>query len=183
MVDAREFNRRFILPIVDTCKYLLSSQCDHETLKLIPRDQVWLWHSGDSAIVNRCLDEWSEYRSTKREWFPVFGGTTVVSRALVLLAMLGFRKVEVFGWDSCIMGDEHHAYPQPENDSSNVINVTVGNRTFRCHGWMAVQAGEFTKIVRHILGRIEDFEMVVHGDGLIAHLLNHSAGLAASTEN
>jgi SAM-dependent methyltransferase len=175
MVDAREFNRRFVTKHIDTCKYLVSSQVDHELVKSLPPEQTWLWHSGQSDMVKQTLQEWSEESGIKREWFPVFGASTVVSRAITLLAMLGFRKIEIFGWDSCILDDRHHAYDQPENDAGLVVPITVGNREFKCHPWMAVQANEFPKLVRHIYSQVPDLQLSVRGDGLIAAILSHSA--------
>jgi hypothetical protein len=92
--------------------------------------------------------------------------------------MLGFRKIEVFGWDSCLRDDQHHAYEQKENDHTYVMEIRVGDRTFKCHPWMVVQANEVPKIIRYILGPIEDFSIVVHGDGLIAHMLTYAASLS-----
>ncbi len=95
-----------------------------------------------------------------------------------------FRKVEVFGWDSCIRGTDHHAYAQPENDDDRVVEMEAGGRRFKCHPWMIVQASDFQIVVRNILARIDDFEMVVHGDGLISHLINTASQLAdRSREN
>ena len=135
----------------------------------------WVWHSASSDLVREVLEG-------EREWFPVHGGTTILTRALVLLAMLGFRKVEVFGWDSCLRGDAHHAYSQPENDSERVIEMEVGGKVFRCHGWMVIQAQDFQSVVKNILGLIRDVRLCVHGDGLIAHLLDYSATQAALEE-
>ena len=177
MVDARKFNSRFINPLVDTCKYLICSQCDPDVLKSLPKDQTWLWHSANSDVVDEVLKEWSETHGN-REWWPVYGGTTIATRALTVLAMLGFRKVEVFGWDSCIRDDSHHAYAQPENDGETIYSVKVGGKEFKCHGWMIVQANDFQKTVRYIYGLIPDFEMIVHGDGLIASMMSHAATLA-----
>lgn len=173
-VDAREFNRRFITRHVDTCKYLVSSQCDNELVKSLPAEQTWLWHSGPSDLVKQTLMEWAEETGERREWYPVYGASTVVSRAVTLLALLGFRKIEIFGWDSCLMDGEHHSYDQPENDSKDIVTVTVGDRHFRCHPWMVVQANEFPKVVRHIYSQVPDLELSVRGNGLIAAILNEA---------
>jgi hypothetical protein len=171
MVDARTFNRRFVDPVVPGCKYLISSQCDHEVLKALPAEQTWLWHSANSGAV---ADEMPK----GREWWPVHGGTTIATRALILLAMLGFRRVEIFGLDSCLRGKDHHAYAQPENDGDFLTTVTVGGREFRVAAWHVLQASDFQGCVRKVLAQIPDFQMIVHGDGLIAHMLQHAAELA-----
>lgn len=184
MVDARKFNERFIHEIVPTCKYIFSSQVANEAVIKVPKDQVWLYHSGDSDLVKQCFDEFVKESNQQREWYPVYGGSTVIGRSLVVLAMLGFRNIEVFGWDSCLRDKEHHAYSQPENDSTYTVEVKVGDRSFTCHPWMVVQANEMPKIIRYILGPIEGFNLSVRGDGLIAHMLNHAALLAEKeTEN
>lgn len=175
MIDAREFNARFLDPIIPTCKYILSSQTANEAVSKVPKEQGWLFHSGDTEIVKECFDEFCKETGANREWYPVYGGTTVVSRALVCLAMLGFRNVEVFGWDSCLRDGEHHAYDQKENDSDHVVSISIGGKEFKCHPWMVVQAHEFPKLIQYILGPIPDFNLCVRGDGLIAHILNHTA--------
>lgn len=178
MVDAREFNTRFVDPIVPGCKYIFSSQTAHEAVAKVPKNQAWLYHSGDSEVVKECFDKHCLEVGQDREWFPIYGGSTVVGRALVTLAMLGFRNVEVFGWDSCLVDGKHHAYDQPENDSGHVVTIEVGGQEFKCHPWMVVQANEVPKIIRYILGPIDNFNLCVRGNGLIAHILNHAADLA-----
>jgi SAM-dependent methyltransferase len=178
MVDAREFNARFVDPIIPTCKYIFSSQSAQEAVAKVPKEQAMLYHSGDSATVKECFDAHCKEVGQDRAWYPIYGGSTVIGRSLVTLAMLGFRNIEIFGWDSCLRGDQHHAYSQPENDSTYVANIEVGGKTFRCHPWMVVQANEFPKIIRYILGPIDGLNLNVRGDGLIAHMLKHSADLA-----
>lgn len=178
IVDAREFNERFIGQIVPTCQYIFSSQAAHEAVSKVPKGQAWLYHSGDTGVVKECFDEYCREIGRDFEWFPVHGGSTVVSRTLVVLAMLGFRNIEVFGWDSCLVDDKHHAYEQSENDSAHVVTIDVGGREFRCHPWMVVQANEVPKIIRYILGPIDGFNLNVRGNGLIAHMINHAAKLA-----
>lgn len=173
IVDAREFNRRFTEPAVLACKYLVSSQCDPSLVASLPRSQTWLWHGAGDA-VNSALGEWAKESGIDREWYPVPGGTTVTLRALPLLAMLGFRRIHVYGFDSCLRGDAHHAYAQPENDGCGVMAISVAGREFLCHGWMVKQAQEFQEVVRHLLIPA-GVELAVHGDGLISAILNAAA--------
>lgn len=178
LVDAREFNQRFVEPVIPSCRYIFSSQAAPEAVSKTPKDQTWLYHSGDSEIVKECFDAYCKEIGHDRGWYPIYGGSTVVGRALVVLAMLGFRNIEVFGWDSCLREGEHHAYEQKENDSEHVVNIEVGGRSFKCHPWMVVQANEVPKIIRYILGPIDGFNLNVRGDGLIAHMLKHAAEMS-----
>jgi hypothetical protein len=168
--DARAFNQRFVEPPVDRVRYLIASQCHPSIPESLPKEQVVMWHSGDAYGVQ---DELGLEKN--RDWFPVFGGSTVILRAIPLLRMLGFDKLHFYGLDSCLRDKAHHAYAQPENDSALSVEVTVGGRKFQCQPWMVSQAQDFMGIVRfmgdHVL-------MAVHGDGLIAHILS-----TASSEN
>jgi hypothetical protein len=165
VADPRDFNRRFVEPHVDECKYLLASVCHPDVVKAAPQDRTILWHPGPNNDVAEVLKEYDG------EHFPVNGGSTVMLRGIPLLRMLGYRKFHCYGWDSCLMGDEHHAYTQDENDEAEIMTMIVGGREFKCRLWMATQAQEFIWIQK-LLG---DVELAVYGDGLIAHLINHYA--------
>jgi hypothetical protein len=168
MVDARPFNARFTKPVIPACKYLISSQCDPSVLEGLPKELTYLWHTGADHI-RADLDE------AYSTWWLIPGGSTVMLRAIPLLRLLGFKRFHLFGFDSCLSGDAHHAYAQPENDSETVIPVTVGGRTFRCHAWQVAQAQEFIDLVK-FLG--EEIELEVYGDGLINHIVRTGAQLS-----
>lgn len=176
VTDGREFNKRFVEPLMNNCQYMIASQCHPNVFKRVPKEQTWLWHPADE-VTSKTVKEWLEERDIGRDWYPIHGGSTVLVNGLVILAMLGYRKVEVFGWDSCFMDSDHHAYEQPENDVDTVHEVIVGDRTFKCAPWMVIQAEDAIRVIKYAVGRLEDFDMVVHGDGLISHLLKHSASL------
>ena len=169
VLDAREFNARFTRRKHPTCKYLMASQCHPSTLEGLPRERTWLWHSGVSD-ANEAL-----IREKTGQFFPVPGGSTVVLRAIPLLRMLGFWRVHIFGFDSCVSASAHHAYAQAENDAEVTVPVTCGGRVFMCTPWMMSQAAEFRDLVR-FMG--DEVELAVHGNGLIAHMIQHGAELA-----
>jgi SAM-dependent methyltransferase len=174
MVDAREFNKRFLQPIMPGCKYLLSSQCHPMSVAMMPRDQTLLWHSGAAPKVREAIDAYVHESGADREWYPIYGGSTVMLRAIPLLRTLGFWKLHIYGFDSCLIGAEHHAYPQKENDSQGIVEIEVGGRKFQCTVWMWEQAHEFIDLTRAIA---EVCDLVVYGDGLIAHIIKTSAAL------
>lgn len=168
IVDAREFNKRFVDPPVDNCKYFLSSQCHPSVFEGIPKEQIWLWHSMSDVTFD-----------TIRKYYPapfsIPGGSTVFLRSVVLMRQLGFHKFHVFGCDSCLQDGKHHAFSQPENDGQVVIPILAAGKTFYCHPWMASQAREFQTLIQR-LG--ETFDMIVYGDGLLAHIIKTGANLA-----
>ena len=172
VVDGRPFNKRFVQPHIKNCHYLIASQCSPEITKAAPRDQVILWHAGMSDSVKNSLEAHDHERGEGRAWFPVMGGSSVMMRTIPMLIMLGYHLFHIYGWDSCLMGDKHHAYDQPENDGKSAIPVRVGGKEFKCQMWMWVQAREFIDIQQMIA---EHCDMAVYGSGLIAHIIETAA--------
>ena len=167
MVDAREFNARFTKPVVDDCKYFLASQCNPLCFEGLPKDRTYLWHT-QADDLNEVLAE--QYET----WHPIPGGSTVLLRAIPLFRMLGFKRFHLFGCDSCIEEDKHHAYEQNENDGQLVVPVNVGGKIFNCNPWMVSQAQEFIDIIR-MMG--DEIELEIYG-GLLHHILETGASYA-----
>jgi hypothetical protein len=173
--DARSFNTRFVDPIDDDpngCRYFLASQVDPELFAKCPPDRTYMWHTGAEAY-RELLDQ------NLKWWYAILGGCTVLLRSLPLLRMLGFQKFHLFGCDGAIASSgpgqyHHHAYPQPENDGEMVIPVTVGGRVFHCNPWMITQAQNFIDLIK-FMG--DDFELEMHGDGLLSYIITHAAEL------
>ena len=176
MIDSREFNKRFVTPVVDDCKYMLASQCHPAVFEGLPKDRTYIWHvSGgldEEGAVADLLDELYEV------WFPIPGGSTVTLRGLCLLRMLGFHKIHMYGFDSCYRDGEHHAYAQAENDYKSILIPVAcgGSRTFLCDAWMYPQAKEFIEMIR-MFG--DEIDLDIKGDGLIAHIIETGAKLYA----
>lgn len=182
ILDGRKFNKRFVEPVLSNCQYLLCSQCDPELVASIPKHQVTLWHPYKHDTFNVYVREWKEtHLDELQEWFPIGGGGTVALRGFPLLITLGLRKFHVYGLDSCLMGDEHHAFPQPEDDDQKIMTVVYGGRTFRCYPWMISQANEFMEMTRIMIGRY--CQMEVYGDGLIAHAIRTLAETAEGDDD
>ena len=169
MIDARPFNKRFVEPPRDDCYYFIASQCDPSVFEILPHDRTFFWHATGSPeavdVVEECYPE----------YVIAGGGSTVALRAIALMRILGFKKMRIYGMDSCLVDDEHHAYSQPENDYKiRNIPVTVGGRTFTCQPWMAYQAYDFVDMVR---ATGDEIMLDVKGDGLIAHILKTGADM------
>ena len=174
MVDARPHNFRFSKPVIEGCKYFIASQCDPSVFEGLPPERTYIWHTSAELIGKLLTEQYGE-------WYPTPGGSTALLRAIPLFRMLGFRKFHLYGCDSCIRPDAHHAYAQPENDTEVVIPVTIhpSDRVFQCHTWMASQAQEFLDLIK-FLG--DEIDLEIHGDGLLAHILNVGADLADEEE-
>lgn len=164
MLDMRPENVRFLSNPKRSCRYFLSSSCDPGAFDALEGYQVYMFH---------CMGSRSRQQILRRYYFGrpipmVDGGVAIGTRTLSLLQGLGFRKVQAFGFDSCIMEGRHHAYPQEDNDDYAVDVVRVGEQEFLCQRWMADEAYCFIMWAQHS-GR--DMQLQVHGNGLIATIL------------
>ena len=116
---------------------------------------------------------------------PIAGGSTVALRGLYTLKILGLHDntIDIYGFDSSVTETDHHAYEQKENEKKGVTDGTVtltldqdgeNEKSFIVHTWMIAQAKEFILTTQTIL---KEYDMRVHGPGLIAHLLETGANL------
>lgn len=175
MLDAREFNARFLEAPVDGCHYMLAAQCHPRAFELAKGRLVTIWHGLSACEKEQALlDEFYFKR-----YHPVTLGTTVALRAISLLRMLGFLRFEAFGLDSCWLDGSHHAYAQPENNRERIMSVWLRPRgrddkaqRFLCSNWQAKQAEDFLELTKERGGL---FDLNVHGPGLIATMIRTGA--------
>ena len=168
-LDARPFNARFVQNWQAGIKYFIASQSDPMVFDTLEGADVTIWHCMSKPNERRLL-----HKYYLGNFYEVPGGGTIGTRGLMLLRMLGFCNIEAYGFDSCYMGDDHHAYEQAENGSDPIGVTDIDGREFRCEPWMFEQAQDFLKMLEHV---DEKFNLVVHGDGLIAHLIKTGSKL------
>lgn len=166
-VDAKPNNANFIVDDLDI-PYFVASQCDpsvFDKLESLGR-KIYIWHAVNDD------SEFEIIHDNYEKWIPIQGGPTIMLRAMRLFDVLGYHKFDVFGFDSCLMEGEHHAYDQENADGDKAIKVGLNGRDFDVTGQFMSQAMEFMKIVK-VFG--QNWKMRVHGDGLINHLIRTGA--------
>lgn len=173
VMDARASNARFVEPAIPKCIYYLASQCAPETFDACAgREHVGIVHMVNNVEgpAKELLDKHYLGR-----WTAVAGGTTVGMRTLVLLWQLGYRRIDLFGIDSCFLAGKGHAYPQPENAGDRVAQMTTYpsghpelGRTFLVAPWHLKQFEDWLQTLRM---NGDKFLLTVHGDGLLAYAL------------
>lgn len=175
VIDGRPFNKRFVQPHIEGCYYFLASQCHPETIEAAPRHQILLFHAGEKKLLQEILDDYDKKKGAGRRWYYVDGGATVMLRTIPLFIMLGYSKMHIYGFDSCLREGKDHAYEQPENRVKKQFEVSVGKKKFMCTPWMFIQAQQFIEEQKIIAN---DCELAVYGDGLIAHIIETGAEIA-----
>jgi len=169
LLDAREVNLSMPEPHIKIppVKYFIASQCHRGMFQLLENKPVWLWHGG---TIKYCQKEILELYDVD---FPVIrSGSTVVLAAFWLFYILGYRRIEVFGFDSCLKDGDHHAYMQSQNDGCSVFSMFINGREFKVHPWMAAQFEDFLRFSKHMAGNLD---LLVHGDGMIAYAIKSLA--------
>jgi hypothetical protein len=171
LVDARPFNARFFEYDVPGCRYLIASQCDPTVFEMLEGRDVSIFHMATHTEEEEEI--LSGYYGDGK-YVVAACGSTVTLNALSVTRILGFQFAHVYGFDSCFMDGRDHAYDQPENSRDRQINVHCAGRDFKCAPWMLKQAEDFMDMVHH---QGEMFNLNVHGDGLIAHIMQTGANL------
>lgn len=169
IVDAQEHMTRFVQTPRPGIKYLIASQCHPAVFEALKDYDVWIWHSA--------MDEATGYLNLLTQYYfgnfqVMLGGSTVALRSIWIARAVGFENIHLFGVDSCLMNNEHHAYQQKENDGDEVKTILCADRKFQCSGWMVSQAVEFMDMIKAV-GHL--FKLQIHGDGLLAHIMQTGA--------
>jgi len=154
IVDARPDNAKFVIDC-EAHAYFVASQCAPETFDEAGRN-AYIWHDANCG-----------------EWLPegvtlIGGGTTVGMKAVAGAFVLGYRRIHLFGYDSSLEDDDHHAYRQTINDNDLIVDAWCDGRKFRSAPWMAQQANDFERLATELAEM--DCEIHVYGDGLLPHL-------------
>lgn len=170
-LDAREENAEFVKTPHKDCKYLIASQSHPKVFSNLEGYEVYLWHAMSTKDEKQILDDY--YMGN---YYPIPGGSTVILRAFQLLRLLGYKWFEVYGWDSCLLENESHAYEQKINQSDQVMTIRVNGKEFQVTPAHFSQVLEFQDMVKSI-GNV--YNMIIHGDGIMAHLIKSLAKRAA----
>lgn len=150
-----------------SCIYV-ASQVDESTVdSAMGCGNVKLWHLGISEEMDELFPD---ARRKAGGYALIGGGASVGNSALCLAYVLGFRRFELFGYDSSHRGDASHAYDQPMNRFIPVADVEWAGKTYRASVAMKAQAEKF-QITAQQLKR-EGCTINVHGDGLLPAMWN-----------
>lgn len=168
LLDAKPRNAEFIQD--SETALFIASQCDPGVFDRAEEtgNKIYMYH----AVNND--DEFKAIHDVEDKWIPIQGGSTITMRSIRLFNILGYHKFHVFGWDSCYRDDSHHAYEQPDADKHKKFKFEFEDRLFTVSPWMISQALESINFFKSFCMGID---MKVHGDGLIAYIIEKSAKL------
>lgn len=175
LLDSKPRNAEFIVNCETTL--FISSQCDPKVFEnaLKTDNEIYLYH----AVNNPEEFEVISNHYKEDPWLPIQGGSTITTRAIRLFTILGYKNFHIYGWDSCFMNDSHHAYEQPDADKHKSFKFEFEDRIFRVTPWMISQALEMPTFIKQFCMNIN---MQVHGEGLIAYIIEKACKLNVNIE-
>jgi SAM-dependent methyltransferase len=148
--------------------HLVASQVDAATMARAER--TTLWH----LCIDETMDRLFPVERRKAGGYALIGGGAAVGNSAMCLAyVMGYRRFEVYGYDSSHRGDASHAYDQPMNRFIPVAEVQWAGKTYRASVAMKAQAEKF-QITGQAL-KNEGCAIHVHGNGLLPAMWNTRA--------
>lgn len=146
-------------------QHLLASQCDPAMFE--QGGDIMLWH----LAVDETMDRLFPADRRKRGGYSLIGGgASVGNSALCVAYVLGFRTMELYGYDSSHREGESHAYRQEMNRFIPTVDVEWGGRKYQTSIAMKAQAEKFQLTAQSL--KREGCTLQVHGEGLLPAMWN-----------
>lgn len=149
----------------ESITYLLASQCDKSVFNLLRERTCYLWHSSGGEEFNKIFTD-------KENIIP--GGCTVGTRAILTAIGMGYKNIDLYGFDSCITDNRHHAYnfiDETRESLGNISEISLDGPDkpkFQVAGYMMAQIFDFQKILDTYAGKLN---INVYGGGPLAEIL------------
>ena len=153
MVDARPRTAELVGPAYG---HLFASQCDPACFDAKPYAMMWHFINGE---LEQLLP------ADEPAHAQIGGAGSVGNCAMSLAWAMGYRRFEVFGYDSSHRGNDGHAFPQPLNDFEPWGRFPFNGKEYICSYTMRSQASRFQLIGRELIR--QGCIVNVHGDGLL----------------
>ena len=154
ILDARPENVRFVEDL-PARNYLISSQCHPSLFVRLAGSNVVTFHPAMEGLAGRL---------PKGRMVCAISGDTCGLAAIALAATMGFRHLELYGYDSSHDEGKGHAYDQVER-TDGMIAIRFGRKMYRCTPGMLKQAEAFPELASK--SRQQGCSIGVHGYGLL----------------
>lgn len=134
--------------------YLVASKCHPSVFEALKDRRVVIWHADDPGSFPLVYDR-----------FPVVSWVSITLCAFELMARIGWRRFEVWGWDGCFLDGQHHAADQAHEAERMEVDLGGAEPVITTPAWMleAQSAGQ------RLAGF--PFRVHIHGPGLIAQIM------------
>ena len=145
--------------------YLIASQCDPGLFDALDGYNVEMWHYKGQTAQNPAVETKILNGEPSIGW-----GSTVTLCSIHIALLLGFQRLDFFGFDNCYPEDAstYHACDVAGGIEYQKTIVKVGERSFVSNLALCVQLEQF---FRFIEAWQEWFHVTIHGDGLTSEAI------------
>lgn len=158
LIDAREQTAELIGPARE---HLFASQVHPACFEREPGARVWhLQVTGIESLL-------PEYEA---DYCQIGGAASVGNTATCLAYAMGYRALEIYGYDSSHRDGAGHAFRQPMNDGDPCAYVDFNGKTYVASLTMKLQAEKFQETARAL--QEMGCTVRVHGSGLLPDIFN-----------
>lgn len=146
-------------------KYLVASQCSPSMFEHLKGEDVTIWHLAGDKFDQSIYGENN---------VTLGGGCTVGTRAMAIAMGFGFYNLHLFGFDTCLDGENHHAYkfnnPELEKiyDTHEIFFEQDGPK-FQVAGYHLGQLFDIKTMMGQFAGRMS---ITVHGESLLSYFMD-----------
>ena len=145
--------------------YLVASKVSPVVFDWLADQQVTLWHGWFGRGEEKLYPEGANM---------IGGGSTSGLRGITLAFLMGFRRVMLFGFDSCLAGKVKRVDGSKASGFWTTMRAGIEGPERICDFSMASQAAEFQAMTLDIMPGLK---VKVVGDGLIADIMAERARL------
>lgn len=150
----------------DCTKFLIASQCDPSLFEYFKEKgaNVTIWHlNGDKFDV-------SVYGNNQ---IAIGGGCTVGTRAMVIAMGMGFFNLHLYGMDTALTNQEHHAYEWNDPTIEKIhdthdIQLEIDGPKFTIAGYHLGQLFDIRALMSQYANRMQ---LTVHGESFLAYYM------------
>ncbi len=151
--DPQELVADFLTDAPLSTTYLVASKCHPSVFERLREHNVILWHVFDEATYPLIADR-----------APASRACSITTTIFEVMARLGWRRFDTWGWDGCYMDGDAYAVPQPH--SGQDITVMNGEVSYHTTVNWAVEIDDANLALRGF-----PFPIHIHGGGLIGEIL------------
>lgn len=125
VVDPQELVSEFFVAPPERTIYLVASKCHPKVFERLKDRRVLMWHVGDFSDAPRAIPS----------------AMSITLCAMNLGRRMGYRTFDIYGWDACFTGEQHHASTRKdEKIVAQRISLDVGGQIFDTTTTWALEA-------------------------------------------
>lgn len=159
IIDARPQTADLIGPARE---HLFASQVDPLCFERVPSARLWHLQVGGIEAL------FPEYNA---DYCLIGGAASVGNTATCLAYAMGYRNLQIYGYDSSHRDDMGHAFRQPMNDGDPCAIVEFNGKQYTASLTMKLQAEKFQETASAL--KAAGCHIEVHGSGLLPDIFNY----------